>query len=96
MNVELTSNIKLIICIILCEAIGFASASLSNIQSTTWFDSLQKPTWNPPSYLFGPTWTIFYLLMGIAFWLIWKSENQPLIKMNAIGIFGIQLIFNFL
>lgn len=96
MYVKLTSNSKLVISILFCEFIGFASALFSNIQGSSWFDTLRKPSWNPPAYLFGPVWILLYLLMGIAFWLIWKSENQPSIKINSIGIFIIQLICNFL
>jgi translocator protein len=86
---------KLIIAVLVCEAVGIASALLSNTSNNTWFKTLTKPSWNPPGYLFAPVWTILYLLMGIAFWLIWKSDAPYLKKTNAIGIFFFQLFFNF-
>jgi translocator protein len=86
---------KLIIAILVCEAVGIISALLSNTSNNAWFNTLAKPSWNPPAYLFGPVWTILYLLMGIALWLIWKSDAPYLKKTNAICIFFFQLFFNF-
>lgn len=37
-----------------------------------WYASLNKPAWNPPSWIFGPVWTTLYLLMGIAAWRVWR------------------------
>jgi tryptophan-rich sensory protein len=38
-----------------------------------WYESLNKPTWNPPAWIFGPVWTLLYLMMAVAAWLAWKS-----------------------
>jgi translocator protein len=86
---------KLIIAILVCEAVGITSALLSNTNNNAWFNTLIKPSWNPPAYLFGPVWTILYLLMGIALWLVWKSDAPYLKKTNAMSIFFFQLFFNF-
>jgi len=56
---------------------------------------LNKPFFNPPNYLFGPVWTLLYLLMGISFFLILQSPIKEL-KRKAIIIFVIQLSLNFL
>lgn len=37
-----------------------------------WYQSLAKPTWNPPSWLFGPVWTALYLMMATAAWTVWR------------------------
>lgn len=86
---------KLIIAIIICEGIGISSGLLSQSDMTTWFSTLNKPSWNPPSYLFGPVWTILYLMMGISLWLIWESNAPEAQKANAILIFALQLFLNF-
>ncbi len=55
---------------------------------------LNKPFFNPPNYLFGPVWTLLYLLMGISFYMILQSQ-MGVLKRKAIIIFVIQLILNF-
>jgi tryptophan-rich sensory protein len=39
-----------------------------------WYRTLRKPAWNPPAWLFGPVWSVLYLLMGIASWLVWRQS----------------------
>ena len=83
---------KLIISILipfLASAIGgfFTSTSVS-----TWYVSLIKPSFNPPSWVFGPVWTLLYLLMGIALYLIWVEKYKN--KKPAFTIFGIQMFLN--
>lgn len=92
---SISSTWKLIISIAVCEAVGIISALISNTDNYLWFETLLKPTWNPPAYLFGPVWSILYLLMGISFWFIWKADIPLEKKRKAIAIFIVQLIFNF-
>lgn len=87
--------LKLITSIIICLAVGGISGYLTTSEITTWYSTLQKPSFNPPNYLFGPVWTILYILMAISFWLIWKSNASEALKNKAILLFGIQLILNF-
>lgn len=86
---------KLIIAILTCEAIGFTSGLIGSAAMNSWFDNLQKPSWNPPAYLFAPVWTLLYALMGIAFWLIWKNATPEANKRNAYVAFALQLFLNF-
>ncbi len=86
---------KLVICIVLCEAVGLISGLLSQAEMSSWFATLNKPDWNPPSYLFGPVWTFLYLLMAISLWLVWKSDAPENQKRNAQLIFALQLFLNF-
>jgi translocator protein len=40
-----------------------------------WYETLNKPAWNPPSWIFGPVWTMLYLMMAVAAWLAWKKAQ---------------------
>ena len=86
---------KYIICIILCEGVGISSGLLASANNNLWFNALQKPSWNPPAYLFGPVWTALYLLMGISLAIIWNNKSPESTKRQAYLIFAIQLILNF-
>ena len=86
---------KFIIAILLCESVGIISGLLASANNNVWFNNLNKPTWNPPAYLFGPVWTTLYLLMGISLALIWKDKATELNKRNAYLLFATQLFLNF-
>ena len=58
-----------------------------------WYESLVKPSWNPPGFVFGPVWTVLYILMGIAAWLFWKKEGFSAAKL-ALSLFIGQLLLN--
>ncbi|MFN8115039.1 MAG: TspO/MBR family protein [Bacteroidia bacterium] len=55
---------------------------------------MNKPSFNPPNYLFGPVWTTLYILMGISLYMILQSDSNELRK-KAVTIFSIQLFLNF-
>lgn len=60
-----------------------------------WFDSLHKPTWNPPAWLFAPVWITLYVLMGIGIWLVRKQPDvSHALKRDATRLFLLQLILN--
>jgi benzodiazapine receptor len=86
--------LKLTLCILLPLLIGgisgYASASGINI----WYMGLNKPFFNPPNYLFGPVWSLLYILMGISFYRILQSAPNE-IRRKAIIIFCFQLVLNF-
>lgn len=92
---KLSATWKFIIAIVLCESVGIISGLLASANNNLWFDTLNKPTWNPPAYLFGPVWTTLYLLMGISLGLIWNSKATEESKRNAYFLFAIQLFLNF-
>lgn len=60
-----------------------------------WYAVANKPSFNPPNWVFAPVWTGLYILMGIAFYLIWKADATKTVKQAAIILFVAQLVFNF-
>lgn len=85
---------KLIVSIILPLGLG-AIAGIFTAQSVPeWYDTLYRPSFSPPNWIFGPVWTFLYILIGFSLFLIWKQE--PSKERNiAILIFMIQLLLNF-
>lgn len=61
----------------------------------TWYLAINKPAWNPPSWLFGPVWTTLFILMGIALYLVWSAKKSDKVRV-AIKMFAAQLILNIL
>lgn len=85
--------LKLIASIVISQAAG-AIGSLFTVQNIpTWYAGLNKPSFNPPNYLFGPVWISLYFIMGIAFFLVWKKSETHSIKVPAV-LFVAQLVLN--
>lgn len=87
--------LKLIISLAIPLAIGATSGFFTVSGVESWFQTINKPTWNPPNWIFGPVWTTLYVMMGIAFFIIWKSEIRSELKKSAIVLFAVQLVLNF-
>jgi len=85
---------KLILSIIICQLAGFVGSIFTRASVSTWYVTLNKPSFTPPGWVFGPVWITLYALMGISAFLVWnKGFNDRQIK-AALIIFGIQLILN--
>jgi len=68
---------KLILCILITEGAGIIGSVATASSVKSWYlTDLIKPTFNPPSWLFGPVWTLLFLLMGIALYLVWNKKNN--------------------
>lgn len=83
----------LLVCLILCFAAAGVGGLFTALSVTNWYQTLDKPSWNPPDWVFGPVWSVLYFLMGVAAWLIWRRADgsQP---RQALRLFGIQLALN--
>ncbi len=74
--------------------ICFAAASLGAFfMPGEWYASLNKPSWNPPAWVFGPVWTGLYTMMAVAAWLVWKRGGFTA-QRRALGLFLVQLALN--
>lgn len=82
---------KLVFCIVLPLTIGGLAGFLTR-DGMEAFKSLNKPVLSPPGWLFPVVWTILYILMGIASYLVLVSEKP---NRSALVVYGIQLVFNF-
>lgn len=77
---------------LLAAVIG-SLATFPNIQ--TWYATLEKPTFSPPNWIFGPVWSLLYILMGISLYVVWTHPEKQN-KTKAFIAFGVQLILNVL
>lgn len=60
----------------------------------TWYADLTKPPFNPPNWVFGPVWTLLYLLMGVALYIVWTQGKEGRNKSLGMLYFWVQLVFN--
>ena len=80
--------------LIVCIAVAFTAAAIgSRYMPGEWYASLAKPEWTPPNYVFAPVWTLLYLLMGVAAWLVWRERLFADIGIPLI-LFLVQLALN--
>ncbi len=77
-----------------CIAVTFAAPALGAwTLPGEWYASLRKPSWNPPSWLFGPVWTVLYVGMATAAWLVWRRGGWA-VQRRALSLYAAQLALN--
>ncbi len=85
---------RLIGAIIICQAAGGIGALAMGSSLSGWYLTLNKPSYNPPGWVFGPVWVTLYTLMGIAAWLVWnKGLDNPTVRTGLV-LFVVQLALN--
>ena len=75
---------------------AFAAAAVGGLASASapeFYRELVRPAWSPPGWLFGPVWSVLYVLMGIAAWLVWRARGFAGAAVG-LGLFLVQLAFN--
>lgn len=82
---------RLTLCIVVCLGAGWLGSLLTRPALTTWYEGLSKPNWTPPNWLFAPVWTIVYVTMGVAAWLVWRRGSLTAVPMQ---LFLLQLLLN--
>jgi benzodiazapine receptor len=90
--------IGFIIWLVITFAVAFWGSTFSPGSGTStgvWYSQIQKPSFTPPNWIFGPVWTLLYAMMATAAWLVWKQAGFGAAK-AALIIFLIQLALNFL
>lgn len=86
--------IKLTISLLMPLSVGAVAGMFTSQAVPTWYASLNRPSFSPPNWVFGPVWTSLYILLGLSFFLIWK-ENPSKQRNYAIIVFSIQMLLNF-
>ena len=80
---------------ILVSLAAGAVGAIASSSSASFYRELARPAWSPPSWLFGPVWTVLYVLMGIAAWLVWRErERASSAVKQALALFLLQLVPN--
>ena len=81
-----------------CLLAGVIGSYFTTPAIATWYDTLQKPFFTPPPWVFAPVWTILYILMGISLWLVWRewSATETRDARLAFKLFFLQLGLNVL
>lgn len=91
---ENRDKIKLVLSILVCLFAAAIGGLLTAPHVGNWYRALLKPPLNPPSWVFGPVWTVLYVLMGIALYLVWRKIPLGKDETRAIAWFFIQLFLN--
>lgn len=78
-------------------ALGFAAAAIGGASAagntSGWYDTLRRPSWRPPDWVFGPVWTVLYVAIAVAGWLVWRQRGSPGAT-AALSVWAVQLVLN--
>ncbi|WP_340199787.1 TspO/MBR family protein [Ascidiimonas sp. W6] len=85
---------KIILSVVVCLLIGFLSGFATQSSVGDWYVTLNKPSFNPPNWLFAPVWTVLYIMMGVAAGIVWIRGFYHIWVKTALYHFGFQLLFN--
>lgn len=72
-------------------AVGFLAGRVTTPEIPGWYAHLEKPSFNPPNWIFAPVWTTLYVFMAVAAWRVWRKIGLANAK---IGLYGLQLAVN--
>ena len=97
MDSERSRNIlKLVISIVACQCAGLIGSIFTMPAISTWYETLAKPSFTPPNWLFAPAWVTLYVLMGVAVFLVWRKGFGIKNVKAALITFLVQLVLNVL
>lgn len=83
-----------IVWILICQLVGIIGGTFTASNIPDWYNLLNKPTFSPPNFVFGPVWTILYTMMGISAYRIWRlSKRHPEVQFLVV-LFSVHLLDN--
>jgi len=86
----------LIISLLIVAAIAATASAFTISQIPGWYRGLQKPSFSPPNWLFGPVWTCLYVMIATAAYLVWQRRDDSVFYKTTRNIYFVQLLLNFL
>jgi len=87
------SVLGLVVCVVLCYGAAAIGAIFTTSAIPDWYSRIEKPPWTPPNWLFGPVWTMLYLTIAVAAWMVWSRERLTGNSVPLI-LFALQLVLN--
>ena len=93
MNDRTRSATGLVVALALCYGAAAVGGLFGAGGTGNWYANLARPSWTPPSWVFGPVWTILYGMMAVAVWLIWLNRRRRPAAAPMV-LFAVQLVFN--
>lgn len=93
MNNKIMTFLGFVFLIIAVQIIG-SVATFSSVE--TWYPTLNKVSWNPPAWVFGPVWTALYIMIAVSGWRVWGSIGEWQLKHSAMRWYFFQLFINLL
>jgi len=86
-------TIGLVVFSVICLAVAAVGGAATYPRIEGWYAALSKPPWTPPGWVFGPVWTVLYLAMAVAAWLVWRQKGWAGAR-AALALFAVQLGLN--
>jgi tryptophan-rich sensory protein len=90
----LSTTWRIVLCIVVTMLLGASGGIITETGTGTWYDALNKPSFQPPDWLFGPVWTTLFFLMGLAAGMVWSAKTANYRKGQALGAYSVQLGLN--
>ncbi len=89
----LVDLVALALFVALCLGIGSLGAAITASSVGSWYADLAKPSFNPPNAVFGPVWTVLYVMMAVAAWRVWRAADRDATR-GPLTLFALQLALN--
>ncbi|MBI1373198.1 MAG: tryptophan-rich sensory protein [Phycisphaera sp.] len=89
-------TVGLVVAIVICFAAGGIGNAATMPELAGWYAGIAKPTWTPPGWVFGPVWSLLYVMMALAAWQVWRraGADGAVSATKPLAIFVVQLVLN--
>jgi benzodiazapine receptor len=84
----------LLLLVAACLGTGYLGSMATAESVRDWYPTIAKPPWTPPDAVFGPVWSMLYVTMAVAAWMVWRETGPTRSRAAAFSVFGLQLALN--